>query len=133
MRTPTVGLTLLLGLCATREAASQETLEDEAPTRISRWDTPRRGANYVVSREHAAQDIADAKSLGMNVMRVFVPGVPRGWSEDQDYFTSPRFEADLGSFDRILDTAADAQMPLIIVGGSVPGRQWLWHEHGRGD
>ena len=115
-------------------AAPASTMSQTAPeTRISRWDTPRRGANYVISNADPARDFADAKSNGMNVLRLFIPGVPRDWPEERDYFADKRFQADLVSFDAVLDKAADAGLPVILVGGSVPGRQWLWNEHGRGD
>jgi hypothetical protein len=100
---------------------------------MARWNSPRRGANYALSKGDYALDFADAKSYGMNVLRLFVPGVPRDWPEDRDYFDHEQFRLDLGEFDRDLDRAAAAGLPVVIVGGSVPGRQWLWSEHGRGD
>ncbi|MGH7150307.1 MAG: glycoside hydrolase family 5 protein [Planctomycetota bacterium] len=101
--------------------------------KIGTWDTPRRGANYVLSEGDPTQDFRDARSYRVNLLRLFVPGVPRGWPEQEDYFASERFEADLAGFDAVLGKAASLQLPVVVVGGSVPGRQWIWNTHERGD
>ncbi|MCI0585992.1 MAG: glycoside hydrolase family 5 protein [Planctomycetes bacterium] len=97
------------------------------------FDTPRRGANYVLADGDPTGDFRDAKSYRMNLLRLFVPGVPRGWPDQEDYFTSERFDVDLAGFDAALAKAASLQLPVVVVGGSVPGRQWLWTTHERGD
>jgi endoglucanase len=104
-----------------------------AGAKMRSFDTPRRGANYVLADGDPTPDFRDAKSYRMNLLRLFVPGVPRGWPEPEDYFASERFDVDLAGFDAALAKAASLQLPVAVVGGSVPGRQWLWTTHERGD
>ncbi len=123
-------------MCPIAQSADPPRASGPAPQsgpKIKAWDTPRRGANYVLSGSDPTQDFRDAKSYRMNLLRLFVPGVPRAWPEEEDYFASQRFAVDLAAFDAVLGKAASLQLPVIVVGGSVPGRQWIWSTHERGD
>ncbi len=109
--------------------------DDGGPSRspVDFWGVPRRGANYETFNPNAAGDFAAAKSYGMDILRVFTPGLPKEWPADQDYFSSDAFEEQLRIVDSVLEIARKEQLGVILVGGSVPYRQYEWYTHGRGD
>ena len=109
--------------------------DDGGPSRspVDVWGEPRRGANYETFNPNAAGDFAAAKSYGMDILRVFTPGLPKEWPADQDYFSSDAFEEQLRIVDSVLEIARKEQLGVILVGGSVPYRQYEWYTHGRGD
>ncbi len=104
---------------------------EPAGGKIKAWNKTQRGANYIVYEEGVDPDLRAAREYGMTVLRVFMG--PRTAENTQDFFWSEAFEKDLERMERFIDLAHAAEMKIVLSGGRVPGRQYLWVQDQRAD
>lgn len=95
------------------------------------WNTTQRGANYIVYDDGVEPDLKAAREYGMTVLRVFMG--PRTDENTEDFFDSDAFEKDLDRMERFVNLAHAAGLKIVLAGGRVPGRQYLWVQDQRAD
>lgn len=132
MRTPARSA-LILALLAVMVTACAG--PDATAASMDYWRSPRRGANLFNRLESGAR-LSAAVAAGIGWVRL----APDKWAGegrdfligDADSFTAiPR--ADLARLRAVLDTAAAAQLKVVLVPLSLPGARWRQHNGDRSD
>jgi hypothetical protein len=110
---------------------------DAPPSKISRWDRVRRGAN-LFNREERVERLRAARAAGITLVRL----APNKWlngrplSAQGDFLVGPRdrFDgippSDLRRLREVLDEAHRAGLEVVLTMVSLPGSRWAQHNGG---